>query len=146
MVFITSSVGTLWVYNFGGDSFLGVFLDQRDLSFGHPFGYICFFEASIHFGSQSVMNGSNFFKPESMSVIMAWSFSIWYFSVLFCVNRGVFSPYGLLRALITLFPCCLSIQIFCYYLSVPICCSKIVLLPSHPVVGMSLHISPSSCW
>ena len=33
--------------------------------------------------------------------------------------------------------CCSSIQLFCSVLSVPIFCSKIVLVPSHPVVGMS---------
>ena len=34
----------------------------------------------------------------------------------------------------------LSIRLFCYDLTVLIFCSKIVLLPSHPVVDMSSHI------
>ena len=47
------------------------------------------------------------------------------------------SPGGLLRTFITLFPCCLSIRLFCYDLSVPIFCSKIFLALSHPVVDMA---------
>ena len=40
------------------------------------------------------------------------------------------------------FPCCLSIQLFCYALSVPVFCSKIFLPLSHLVVGMASRISP----
>ena len=52
------------------------------------------------------------------------------------MNWGVFSPSVLLWDLVTLFPCCLSIRLFCIVLSVPIFCSKIFLLPCHQVVGM----------
>ena len=38
---------------------------------------------------------------------------------------------------LTLFPCCLSIQLFCYIYLVAIFCSQIVLFPCHPAVGMS---------
>ena len=48
---------------------------------------------------------------------------------------------GFLRALATLFPCCLSIRLFfCYDLSIPIFCSKIFLLLSHPIVDMASTI------
>ena len=43
-------------------------------------------------------------------------------------------PLVLFWAFTTLFPCCLSIRLFCYDLSVPIFCSKIFLPLSHPVV------------
>ena len=44
--------------------------------------------------------------------------------------------------LLTLFPCYLSIRLFCYVLLAPICCSKIVFLPCHLIVGMSSCILP----
>ena len=73
-----------------------------------------------------------------MYAIMVWRFPIWYFLMLFWVNRCVFSPSVLLRVFLTLFPCCLSIRLFCYVLLVAIFCSKIVLLL---VVGMfSCHL------
>ena len=49
---------------------------------------------------------------------------------------------GFPRVLVTLFPCCLSIWLFLYVLYVPIFCSKIVLLPLHPVVGIFSWILP----
>ena len=58
------------------------------------------------------------------------------FGVLLWMNWGVFSPQGLQRVLVTLFLCCLSIRLFCYDLSVPIFCSKIVLLPSNPFASI----------
>ena len=54
-------------------------------------------------------------------------------------RQGDFSPEGLLRAIATLFSCCLSIRLFCYD---PIICSKIFLPLSHPVVDMALPILP----
>ena len=55
---------------------------------------------------------------------------------------GVRSPESLLRRFAALFPCCLSIRIFCYDLSVPIFCSKIFYPLPHPVVGMASPILP----
>ena len=57
--------------------------------------------------------------------------------MLLWVNRGVFSPTVFLQVLLTLFPCYLSIWLFCYVLLILISCSKIVLFPCHLVVGMS---------
>ena len=54
----------------------GSFLDQLGLSFGHSFRYVCFFQASIHFDSQSFVDEREFLKPES---IIACYFPIWYF-------------------------------------------------------------------
>ena len=51
--FSSSSVDIIVI---GGDSFL----DQGGVSFGHPFEYISFLWASIHFDSQSVVDGSDF--------------------------------------------------------------------------------------
>ena len=56
------------------------------------------------------------------------------FLVLLCINPGVFSPEGLFWFL--LFPCYRCVWLFCYIISVPIFCSKIVLLPLQLVVGM----------
>ena len=56
---------------------------------------------------------------------------------------GVCSPQGLLCVQVILFSSDLSIQPVCYAFSVPIFYSKIVLLPLHPIVGMSscsLHL------
>ena len=58
------------------------------------------------------------------------------------MSRGVFLPSVLLRVLLTLFPCCLSIRLFCYAPFVPIFCSKIVLFPYNPVVGRCLCFHP----
>ena len=69
-------------------------------------------------------------------------FQLSIFWVLLWVNWCVFPPCDLLRVFATLFPCCLSIRLFCYDLSVPIFCSKIILLPSHLVVGISSPILP----
>ena len=62
-----------------GSSFWGVFLDQGDLYFGHPFGYICFFLESIYFVWNSVMDRSEFLKLGSMQAIMAGWFTTWFF-------------------------------------------------------------------
>ena len=69
------------------------------------------------FDSESVMDGSELFEPESMYAIMARSFPIWH----------IFECCSLV--LHTFFPCCLSIWLFCYVPFVTIFCSKIVLLP-----------------
>ena len=61
-----------------------------------------------------------------MSAFIAWRFPI----------RHLFAC-CFVRVLMALFPCYLSIRIFCYVLFVPIFCSKIVLFPCHPVVDMS---------
>ena len=79
------------------------------------------------------MNGSEFFKPKSLFRT--------FLSVTLCESKCIF----ILRASsspCTFFPCCLSSRISCYLLSVPIFCSKIVLLPLHPVIGMYSCILP----
>ena len=50
--------------------------------------------------------------------------------------------FPILRVLVALFPCYLSILLFYYILFVPILYSKVVLFPSRPFVGMSLCILP----
>ena len=55
---------------------------------------------------------------------------------------AVCSPEGLLRAFATLFPCCLSIQLFCYDFSVFVFCSKIFMSLLHLVVVMTSPILP----
>ena len=62
-----------------GHGSLGSLLNQVGLSFSHSFRYICFFWASIHFKSQSIMDRSKFLKPESMYTVMAWDFPFWHF-------------------------------------------------------------------
>ena len=64
------------------------------------------------------------------------------FWVLLRVNQSVFSPSIFVIVLLTPCLCCLSIRFFCYVLFVPIICSKIVLLPCHPLFGMSSYILP----
>ena len=44
--------------------------------------YICFFLASSEFKSQSVLDGREFLKPESMIAIMVGTF---HFGTFFCV-------------------------------------------------------------
>ena len=64
-----------------------------------------------------------------------------FFLVLFWVNLSVFPLSVLLRVLLTLLPCCLSIRLYCYGLLVAISYSKITQLLLHPVVGMfSRHL------
>ena len=58
--------------------FYRIFLGQRSFPLSYPFGYICFFYVFIQFLSQFVMDGREFFKPESMYAIMASLFSIQY--------------------------------------------------------------------
>ena len=69
-------------------------------------------------------------------------FQIGFLLVLLWVNRCVFSPSVLLRVLLTLFQCCLSIRPFCYVLLVVIFCSKIVLLSLQLVFGIFLSHPP----
>ena len=82
------------------------------------------------------MDGSEFFKPISMYAIMAWRFlSVAQSELRYIFGFGVSSSPSL-------FPCCLSIRLFCYVPFVPMFCSKIVLFPYHPVVGMCWFIHP----
>ena len=63
---------------------------------------------------------------------------LFYFGTFWVMLRailGLYQPQGLLRVFVILFSYHLSIQPFCYVLSVSIFYSKIVLLPLHPVVG-----------
>ena len=72
---------------------------------------------------------------------MVWCFPIrYFFSVLLWAIPGVFPLHFHRRVLVILFLCYLSIWLFNYFLSVPIFYSKIVLLPLHPIVGMSTWI------
>ena len=83
------------------------------------------------------MDGSEFFDqypcvpscPVFSNSVLFW--------VLLCVSRDVFSLSVLLRLVLTLLLFCLSIRLFFYVLFVLIFWSKIVLIPYHPVVGMS---------
>ena len=64
LAFSTSSIGTLWVCSYLRRLLWGFFLDQAGLPFGHPFGYLSFFHAFIHFGGQSTVDGGDFFKTK----------------------------------------------------------------------------------
>ena len=94
---------------------------------------------STQFKSQSVVDGREFFKPESMYVFRTFSHSV-LFRMLFWAIPGVFPSLQLFWILVVLFSFYLSVWSFCYALSVPIFYSKIVLLPLHLVVYLSLCI------
>ena len=47
--------------------------------FSHPFGYICFFWAFIHFKIQHVGKRGEFLQSESICTVMSWRFPIRYF-------------------------------------------------------------------
>ena len=65
-VFSTPSVGKLWVRICWGRFLLfGSFCIRVVFYFDHWFQCACFFPASFHFDSQSVVDGSEYFKPES---------------------------------------------------------------------------------
>ena len=120
-VFSTSMIGTLWVNNCSGGSFLGIFLDQGGFSFGHPFGYVCFLQASVHFDSNSVMDGSELFKSESMSAIKAGNFLVWYFLLSLWLNQCVYWPLSFLQHFATFFFYFVYLfSFFCYDPSVPV--------------------------
>ena len=61
-----------------GCSFEGFFLDQSGLPFGHPFEYLSFLYAFIHFSSKSVVHGGEFCKPKSVYAIKARGFPVCY--------------------------------------------------------------------
>ena len=63
-----------------------------------------------------------------------------FFLLLLLASPGVCPPQVLLRVLVILCSCYLSIQLFYYVLSLPIFYSKIVFFPLHPVVSMSSYI------
>ena len=72
---------------------------------------------------------------------MAWRFLVWFF-VSFWVNQCVFPLSGLLRALLILLSCCLSIRLFLIFFGCQFL-SKIVRFLLHPVVGIfSCHLLP----
>ena len=62
------------------------------------------------------------------------------FLVFLRVNRGVFLPSVLLRILLSLYPCCLSIWFFCYVPFLPIFLLKNCLFPCHLVIILSSGI------
>ena len=74
LVFSTSLVDTLWVYNCLGGTFEGLFLDQVGLPLGHSFDYLSFLHAFIPFGWQSVV-----VRDEFVHAIEARGFPVWYF-------------------------------------------------------------------
>ena len=87
------------------------------------------------------MDGSKHFPLESMFAIKAWIFPVWYFLGV-ASNESMYSfAFGhsstLWNSLAMLF--INSFFFFCYDLSVPIFCSKILFTPLHPVVGLSSH-------
>ena len=69
--------------------------------------------------SQSVVDGSTFFKSETMYAFLAGSFLvISFFSALHWVNPGVISHPGIVQILVVLFPYHLFNRPFCYNFSV----------------------------
>ena len=124
LVFSSSLVGPLWVYSCcWGVLLRGVFLDQSGLPFGHPFAYHSFLNAFIHVGSKC------------LSWMEVNFFNQFFKSCLECVGEHVH-----LRTFFEhsqLFPCCLSIRLFCYDLSITIFCFKIFLPLTHPVTDMA---------
>ena len=87
-------------------------------------------------GAQSlaVVNEHEFSKLESMHAVMAMGFLVWHFLALLWVSLCICLTLWLFESLY-FFPY-VTIQCFCYVISVPISCSKIVLLPLHPVVDL----------
>ena len=75
--FFTSEVDILSVLSCWRWFHLQIFQDQMSFPLCHSFRYI--FKASTLFKSQSVTDGCEFFKPESIYTIMAWHFPIQYF-------------------------------------------------------------------
>ena len=123
-----------------GGSFLGVFLDEGILSFGHLFRDV-FFSASIYLGSSSVMDGSEFFKPEYMYAIMAGSFPIcfsfvfFFFTVALSDSRCIFafgpssSPWNSFSMLV-IYSAFLLLNIFPYFAQKLFCFSLQIFLPT----------------
>ena len=76
-IFSTSWVNMLSVYIcLALSPFFWFLLNQNSFSIRHPFGCTCFFLAFIYFQSQSVVDGREILKPESMYAIMAGRFPI----------------------------------------------------------------------
>ena len=82
----------------------------------------------------------NFWKLESMYAIKPWNFPVCHFSR--CCSEWIEITFQLSSSVCNFFPRCLYIQFFCYDLSVPIFCFKIVLLPSNSVAFV---YSPPTC-
>ena len=87
LVFSSPYLGRLWVY-----SFWGRFILRRSFRINVDFPLAIPSGASascrhVHFECKSVLDGGEFFEPESM----AWLFLIWYLFVLFWINLCVFS-------------------------------------------------------
>ena len=86
------------------------------------------------------MNGSGFWKPESMYSIVARSFPVWYILSIALRESRCICASGIFSSICNFFSCCSSILLFCYDLSVPIFSSKIVLFPLNPFAGLCQKI------
>ena len=126
MVFSTYSVGTLWVCSsFRRFLFRGLFLSGCSLFWSSIRVCLLFV---FYFHSKSVVDGNDLFKPVSMYRIIAnW----YYFKNCFQRKEVYF---------LNIFPCCLSIRLFYYFLFVSIFYSKTDFF--HPVVGITSFILP----
>ena len=73
-----------------GSLFEGIFLNQCDLSFGHPFGHVCL-SASIHFDDQSVMDGGKFLNQNPCMPSWPGVFQFGIFSVILSESKCIFA-------------------------------------------------------
>ena len=113
----TSEVDPLSVYSCWDCSFLVLSLAQVSLPICHLFGYFFFFDASIQFMSQSVMDKVEFLKPECYhDFVFSYSALSW---MLLWAIPGVYPLHAQFRIFVNLFyviyPICLSVM----YVSFP---------------------------
>ena len=128
----TLSLGTLWVYSCWGSSFWGVLVrSDGNLSYNHPFGYVCFFWAFIHIDSQSY-GWKWILKPVCHHSL---GFTIWYFLLRSSDprsrqwrSRHIFFISMFLRVLLTLLLCYLFIRISFNVFFITIFCLKLFSL------------------
>ena len=104
---------------------LEVSLDQGSFSVSYSFEYVSFLNAFVQLQGQSVMDGREFLKSESI-FLPGWYFLKWYSSGLVRVLQYFFH---------VIYPFSIS-DVF----SISIFYSKIVLSPLHTVVGLFLYI------
>ena len=132
LIFSTSSVGMFLVYSW-----------LRQVLLRVSFGIKVVFPLVIH-SVISVFCMQLFISVASLSCMEVYCLNqnpcipsrpeVFHFGIFL---RVALCPSDLLRAFATLFPCCLSIRLFYYDLSVPIFCFKIFLPLLHTVVDMS---------
>ena len=125
IVFYTSFVGTLWVYNCWVQ-----FLSEGFPLDTHP-GIFVSFRVSVHFNNQSVVDDREFSKPESMYAITVWHFFCLFLFFVFCTEWiGVyFRLWAFLGSLELFFSVVYSFGFFVMFSSFPCFAPKFFLFP-----------------